>query len=166
VHCPDLGIFFSSSAMQALCVTCTMHFSLLEAGLTILHSVPGVVCSLRSSFLHISLGSTWMSVYTRLYMTVSWFLLWPSFLVCADFSRIYSIPLHDKLPNLLDCKAWICHFFMCSHALHHLISSFTGVNTIVTMHIISLVWMHMTQCILGSLIPFLIQDIFALACIY
>lgn len=151
MDCSGLGIFvLFSNAMQALCVTCAMHFPLLEADLTILYSVPGVIYSLRSSSLHISLGSTWIvdrSVYTHPYMTVLWFLFCPSILFCADFSRIHSVPLHDKLPNLFDSEAWTrycLYLFTCITSPHQCLHScyhhsyyeydFTTLNAHVPVH--------------------------------
>lgn len=104
--------------------------------------------------IHLSSGR---SDYTHPYMTVSRFL---SFLFCAAFSRIHSMT--SSLISLT-LKPVFATVFICSHALHHLICAFTDVITTLTMNIILLVWMHMSQCIPDSLFPFLRQDIFTLA---
>lgn len=62
-------VFFNQSKH---CLTCTIHFSLLQAGL---HSDPGVLCSLRV-FLR-SLWTGMRSGYT-LHRTISQFLFLPS----------------------------------------------------------------------------------------
>lgn len=71
LHCsnPKIFGFFNQSKH---CLTCTIHFSLLQAGL---HSDPGVLCSLRV-FLR-SLWTGMRSGYT-LHRTISQFLFLPS----------------------------------------------------------------------------------------